>query len=383
MHASTETEPPLDWMKGLTPESPSPEVVAALQPGREVIIYGAGSIAAEVLALLRNHGVKVRTILDGNTLRTRVADLSVLRPDDATITPACRAEIPVILGIFNAFVDTLALRRRLAAQGWHRIISFLDLHALFGRELGDRYWLTNRGHPQAHRDAIAGTDALWADEASRSLYRKILRYRATGDDALLPAPDPAHQYFPGDIAGYPPSPLRLVDGGGCTGDTIDQIAGLKKEVAALALFEPDPANFKALAGAARSWAARGIPAFAWPCGLHDKSGLLRFSPDRGAASGFSADGELTLPVAALDDVIAGFAPNLIKLDIEGAERAALIGGTETIRQHRPALAVCVYHRPDDLWSLPAFVQSTWSGYQLYLRLHQHSGFDIVLYAVPL
>lgn len=383
MPASNNAEATVDWVKWLTPARLSPEVLAALQPGKEVFIYGAGSIAAEVLVLLRNHGVKVRAILDGNTRRTHVNDLDVLRPDDTSITQADRAEVPVIFGIFNAFVDTVALRQCLTAQGWHQVISFLDLHAVFGRELGDRYWLTERGYPQTHHEAIARTDALWADETSRSLYRKILRYRVTGDGALLPAPDPAHQYFPGDITGYPPSPLRFVDGGACTGDTIEQIAVLGKEVAALALFEPDPANFKTLSQGARTWAAKGIPAFAWPCGLYEKTSLLSFSPDRGAASGFTADGKLTLPVAALDDVIAGFAPNLIKLDIEGAERAALIGGMETIRHYRPALSVCVYHRPDDLWSLPSFVQSTWSGYQLYLRLHQYSGFDIVLYAVPL
>jgi FkbM family methyltransferase len=383
MHAANNSESTLDWIKWLTPSSPSPEVIAALQPGKEVFVYGAGSIAAEVLVLLRNHGVSVRAILDGNTRRTHVNDLGVLRPDDTSITQNDRARVPVIFGLFNAFVDTVALRQRLTGQGWHRIISFLDLHAVFGRELGDRYWLTGRDYPLTHHDAIAWTDTAWADETSRSLYRKILRYRVTGDDAPLPAPDPAHQYFPGNIAGYPPSPLRFVDGGACTGDTIEQIAMSKKEVSALALFEPDPANFKTLSKGARTWAAKGIPAFAWPCGLYDKTGLLRFNPDRGAASGFTADGELTLPVAALDDVIAGFAPNLIKLDIEGAERSALIGGMETIKRYRPALAVCVYHRPDDLWSLPSFIRSTWSGYQLYLRLHQYSGFDIVLYAVPL
>ena len=382
MHDSSGNECPLNWNEWLAPRAPSSAVVAALEPGRELFIYGSGAVAGEVLVLLRNRGLKVRAILDGNTSRTHLADLPVLPPDDRSIAPADRARVPLVLGLFNAFVDIADLRERLAAQGWGEVIGFLDLHALFSRELGDRYWLVDRGYSQSHRDAIADADALWADDASRFLYRQVLRYRVTGDDALLPKPDPVHQYFPSDIAGYPPSPLRLVDGGACTGDTLQQIAGLELKVAALSLFEPDPVNFKALADAARSWAARGVPAFAWPCGLYDKTGLLRFSANRGAASGFSDDGELTLPVAALDDVISGFEPNLIKLDIEGAERAALIGGMATIRRHGPALAVCVYHRPDDLWTLPAFVRSTWPGYQLYLRLHQHSGFDIVLYAVP-
>lgn len=381
MSVPSESSTFLDWQQWLAPVS-TLQISGTLAPGREVFIYGSGTVAAEVVVLLRNQGVKVRAIIDGNTTRTHVADLPILRPDDESISPANRERVPMVVGIFNAFVDMPALHRRLAAQGWRQLIGFLDLHALFSRELGDRYWLTVRSHALAHCEAITRTDALWADETSRHVYRSILRYRVTGDDSFLPVPDTANQYFPAGIPDYPPSRLRFVDGGACTGDTLAQLAAAKTDVVSLALFEPDPANFIQLAAAARDWASRGIPAFAWPCGLHHKTGLLKFRPDRGAASGFSADGELTLPVAALDDVIAGFSPNLIKLDIEGAERAALEGGFEIIGKHRPALAVCVYHLPHDLWTLPDFVQSNWPGYRLYLRPHQHNGFDLVLYAVP-
>lgn len=382
MTVPSEPSTSLDWQQWLSPVLPAPQIAAAFAPGQEVFIYGSGTVAVEVLGLLRNHGVKVRAVIDGNTTRTHVADLAILRPDDEGISLADRGSVPLVIGIFNAFVDMTALRGRLARQGWRQSVGFLDLHALFSRKLGDRYWLTDRGHALAHRETVARVDSLWADDASRSVYRTILRYRATGDDAFLPAPDTANQYFPAGIPGYPPAPLRFVDGGACTGDTLAQLDTLKTNITGLALFEPDPANFKMLAAAARAWADRGIPAFAWPCGLHDKTGLLRFRPDRGAASGFSTDGELTLPVAALDDVIAGFSPNLVKLDIEGAERAALAGGAKIIAKHRPALAVCVYHLPHDLWTLPEFVQSNWPGYRLYLRPHQHNGFDLVLYAVP-
>lgn len=39
--------------------------------------------------------------------------------------------------------------------------------------------------------------------------------------------------------------------------------------------------------------------------------------------------------------------DFIKADIEGAERHMLAGAANTIRKHRPRLAICTYHRPDD------------------------------------
>lgn len=84
---------------------------------------------------------------------------------------------------------------------------------------------------------------------------------------------------------------------------------------------------------------------------------------------------------ALDDCLSTFAPTLLKMDIEGAEYDAVQGARQMIRQHRPGLAVCVYHHPDDLWRIPLLIRSWDLGYRFYLRTHAFSGFDLVLYAV--
>jgi hypothetical protein len=72
----------------------------------------------------------------------------------------------------------------------------------------------------------------------------------------------------------------------------------------------------------------------------------------------------------------------MKFDIEGGEAAAVRGASGVIRRSRPALAIAVYHRPDDLWQLPRLVDDLVPGSRFYLRLHGHHGFELVLYVVP-
>lgn len=65
----------------------------------------------------------------------------------------------------------------------------------------------------------------------------------------------------------------------------------------------------------------------------------------------------------------------MKLDVERGELAALRGAAR-------ALALSVYHRPADMWELPAYARSMMPTHLLYLRTHAQEGIDTILYAAP-
>jgi FkbM family methyltransferase len=74
--------------------------------------------------------------------------------------------------------------------------------------------------------------------------------------------------------------------------------------------------------------------------------------------------------------------DFIKLDIEGAERNALNGMEMTIRQFKPKLAVCVYHRYDDIIVIPQFIKTLHPGYRLFLD-HFYDGLtETVMFFLP-
>ncbi len=67
------------------------------------------------------------------------------------------------------------------------------------------------------------------------------------------------------------------------------------------------------------------------------------------------DGDISIEVRRLDDILGNRPVTFIKMDIEGSELAALRGAERIIRQQRPKLAICVYHKPEDMWEIPNFI----------------------------
>ncbi len=74
--------------------------------------------------------------------------------------------------------------------------------------------------------------------------------------------------------------------------------------------------------------------------------------------------------------------DLIKLDVEGSERAALEGACRTTARLRPALAVCIYHERDDLFDLPLYLAEHLDDYRFRLGHYSRGFLDTVLYAIP-
>ena len=86
-------------------------------------------------------------------------------------------------------------------------------------------------------------------------------------------------------------------------------------------------------------------------------------------------------VYTIDGALDGEEATFIKMDIEGSELSALKGGGGTIRKYRPKLAICTYHKPEDMWEIPEYVLSLHEDYRLYFRHYNYSRTETVMYAL--
>lgn len=215
---------------------------------------------------------------------------------------------------------------------------------------------------------------------------------------LRPEQDP---YFNEQIfANLPESffPATFVDGGAYDGVTsmqfkrwCEQKCGKREAVHKIYAFEPDPTNFEVC----RKYLAAdcGDKAECINKGMWDRSTTLHFFEAGGMGSRFSeadmkegytwTENTIDIPVVALDDVDIKVSNGLfIKVDVEGSDWEAWHGAERTVLTHRPILAVCIYHKAEDIFTLSIYLKRLLKDYKFYLRHCELAKHDTILYAVP-
>lgn len=338
-----------------------------------VLVYGARLAGQRVQDYLAGEGIEVSAFLDRDASLKSVDGISVATASDwaASHDPASAC---VIIGLFNNYVDVGEVVTQLQQLGYARVVSLVEFVRHYPKGQPFRYWLVEPSYYQAHAERIARMRGQLADEASRELLDRIVDFRITGDYLQLPAPTP-RQYFPEDLPAWP-QPLRFIDCGAYTGDTVEEMrtAGLTFE--AVATFEPNLENYAVLVKSLSD-----LNAVNFPCGVSDGNRRVGFDGALGAGGHLVESGEEMVTCVRMDDALPGFAPNLIKMDIEGEEPAALEGARAMLLEHRPSLAISIYHRAEHLWSILEQIEGYELGYRFYLRCHARSTFDTVLYAI--
>jgi len=74
--------------------------------------------------------------------------------------------------------------------------------------------------------------------------------------------------------------------------------------------------------------------------------------------------------------------DFIKMDIEGAEMEALNGASNTIKTHRPQLAISVYHKKEDIFRIPFYLSQLLENYRYRIGHYSPVFCETVWYGIP-
>lgn len=298
---------------------------------------------------------------------------------------------------------------------------FFELHA--------RYFL----FVESHRAKFFAARMLLADPASRALFDQLLLYRMLGHiHVRLPFNTPAARgylsranqwkveatddvgmfgplsifavpidddvlcfkcwdgnvaagilasqyYYVRDGVAIAPAPGdRVLDAGGCFGDTALIFARSVGASGHVYTFDPMPKHCAIM----RETFAMN-PAFAgritlFDVGVSDVDNVGSAGARQGIDPGARVAADL--PTRTIDSLDLGRI-DFVKMDIEGAELMALRGGEQTLRRWRPKLAISLYHRPEDFFAIPLWLDGLGLGYRFHLDHYSIHQEETVLYGI--
>lgn len=216
---------------------------------------------------------------------------------------------------------------------------------------------------------------LLADDKSKEIFEKIINFKISYDLEFMQGftNDHESQYFDKEIIPQIKN-IRFVDGGGYVGDTLKEIIKNYPDFEKIYCVEPNILHTNI---AKRDFGHLEKIEFI-NCGLGSRKveDIKCEEIQNNCAHDYQATN-----INSIDNLI-NEKVDYIKLDIEGAEQDTIKGAKETIKEYKPILAVCIYHKAVDWYKVPQLVLEIEKEYDVYLRHYMEGIYETVMYFIP-
>lgn len=346
--------------------------------GQEIVLYGAGAFGCENLELFQKYGIRPVAFLDRNAKPDeKKMGIPVYHPDDDLLTEGFRAKCQVYISITLSKPGMDRIKQDLSKWGYRKVKEVQSITARQVMFEGSDDENPSEAYVTAQKEKIHLALSLMNDEESIRTYLSCVRAHLLRqyDDCI--ETDYPCQYFEAGV------PLKndlscFVDCGAYTGDCLDAAIGRCGSIQTYIAFEPILGNFALLSQKVDKCDSSIQTAYLYPCGVSDRTGTAHFTL-AASASAMSDQGECILPIITIDDAIKQVPATFVKMDIEGAEPAALRGAEQLIQRQTPDLAISVYHAANHFWDIPCMIHAIDPNYKFYLRSHTPATLESVLY----
>jgi len=317
---------------------------------KPIVLYGMGNAALRIIDELTKRDIKVSGIFasDGFVRGHDFAGHKVISYSEAKE----KFGDMIVLLCFGTHLDDVL-------ENIKKIASEQELYAPDLPVVGEG--LFTREYASKHKDDISWLSSILADDQSREVLSNLLTYRQSGViDYLFKAETSDEENF--KLFNFTNEESYL-DLGAYTGDTVLEFISLVKTYKKIIAVEPEERNFRKLFENTKHLTNIELVNAA----VGDVKGEILFT--HGVGRGGALGKGKTRPVSqeSIDSILKGESATYIKMDLEGEEERALLGGRETISKYKPKMLVACYHRVDDFWKLARLVLELNPEYKIYLR----------------
>lgn len=368
-----------------------PEVFRTVLREKKFWLYGTGKLAEEAYAYIEEYGLtdNIEGVLvsteywsEGNTFH----GMNIEKFDEKTLYD----NIVVIFSplkygkVVKMLIESSNIGKIYIFYSWKMFLEnkwmgfgndkcyFIDNYY----EIYQKRGLTKAFYNQ-NRRLFEQTKAWLDDELSRETFERYVNgHMNVKNYPMLDVwtqKDVRDQYFP-NIINFSQNEVVL-DCGAYTGDTFISYIYHVGKVRKYYAFEPDKTVYEKLVDNTYLYSNVKII----QKGVSDKIGEAGYNISD-SCSCIMENAENRIDITTIDHEIEGDV-SFIKMDIEGEELNALKGAENTILKYKPKLAICVYHKKEDLISIPQYIKALRPDYKLYLRAHEPTLSEVVLYAV--
>ncbi len=322
---------------------------------KPVVIYGTGNGADIVLDRFAELGIEISAVVASDGF-VRSREFRGFKVKSIREAQEEFGDFLLCIAFASSLREVMDNIKKLASE--HETL--MPVVPVFGNTIFDRGFL------EENASALTKSRELLEDDESRKVFDNIIRFQYSGDLSYLFSAESFREDALQDILELGKDE-HILDLGAFRGDTIEEIASLFGSFASATALEPDRKSFDKLCEYAKGKDnITPLPYAVW-----DKEAEFEFSGGGGRQSTLFSEGKYKVRAVAVDDIIKERTVSYVKMDVEGAEKEALLGMRNLLKNQKPTLSIAAYHRSEDLNILIPLIKSINPEYKIYLRHHPY------------
>lgn len=328
---------------------------------RPVVLYGMGDGAVKLLSILAKRKIKPVGIF--------ASDEFVRYNEFCSYTVKKLSDLEAE---FDDFIILVAFATHLD-EVRERIFNLQERHEVYVPDInvsGDPLEVFDKDFYEKNLPRLEKAYAALSDERSRRVFSALVNFKLSGKLCYL---DELEKLRVEEVLPYEPEGIKhFADFGAYTGDTLAEACSLYPSLESAIAFEPDARTFKKLENNVRDLpiSVKLFNAIAWnedsELELFEGAGRNTVIKDNSFDNASMQKKKVRTVRTVRADGIEDFAPDLIKMDVEGCEKNALEGCRGFFDDASPILRVSIYHNNRDLFEIYELIDSIKKGYKLSL-----------------